>query len=99
MVVQAHCYFKLLFPDTIIQGILKAKNSVFIQCAVAVYFNYIFVSCIILQNTDINFSVVITKECVRKTVNKTSYRETDKVYMLPFHSSYNLWLAECVWIH
>lgn len=79
-----------------IQGILKTANNVFMQCAVAVYLKYIFVGCISLQNTDIHFSVVITEECVRKTKNKTCYKETDKIYILLFHNSYNLWLAECV---
>lgn len=68
------------------QGILKAANNVFMQCAVAVYLTYIFVGCISLQNTDIHLSVVITEECVRKTINKTCYKKTDKIYI--FHIIY-----------
>lgn len=36
---------------------------------------------------------------MKKAIYETSYREIDKVYMLPFHSNYKLSLAECVWIH
>lgn len=83
---------------TVIQRILKATNNILMHCAVAVYMKHIFAHCIILQNIDINFSIAITKECVSEAINKTSNRETDKVYMLPFHSSFKLWLAESIWV-